>query len=77
MIIGTHRMTVLGSDVILHVSLVSATIGLTALGDQLWRRLLGGVNASSAMVSGSSTPAASVTTVRVVSGGDDAQGGRP
>lgn len=73
MITGTYMLTVSGVDVVLQVSTVSATIALRALGDRLWGRLLGGANAA---VNGSSAPAATVTTVQVVSGGDDAQGDR-
>jgi hypothetical protein len=76
MITGTYTMTVSGVNVVLHVSVVSATIAQMALGDQLWRRLLGGVNASAGAVKGSSAPAATVTTVQVGSGSEDAQGGR-
>ncbi len=77
MISGTYTMTFSGVDVVLHVSTVSATIGQMALGDQLWRRLLGEVNASGGAVKGISAPAATVMTVQVLSSGEDAQGGRP
>jgi hypothetical protein len=58
MITGTYTMTVSGVDVVLHVSTVSATIAQMALGDQLWRRLLGGVYASGGAVSSGAAPAA-------------------
>jgi hypothetical protein len=74
MLSATHVLTIAGANVVLTISRISVTPALTALGDQLWGRLLGGVNASGGAVNGNSAAAATVMPVGVVSGADGARG---